>query len=177
MSYYVAIKPSLDARVDLRQSTGFLLAQPTGFTSAPEEDWHITLAFLGDVSADLVPAVMATMGDLVGLASVRPFTLELAGAGVFGDKVLWVGVDAEVEQLTALANSARLYLNANTDYPFYPHLTLGKSDGSVDLVPLVSKLASYRGPSWTAIRVYLMQSTDDGPEWSVDQAVASWPLA
>lgn len=177
MSYYVAIKPSLDAQVDLRQSTGFLLAQPTGFTSAPEEDWHITLAYLGDVPAELIPAMMNTVSSLTAMPQVRPFTLELAGAGTFEDRVLWVGVDAEVDQLIMLANSARLYLNANTDYPYYPHLTLGKSDGSVDLAPFVGKLASYRGPSWTAIRVYLMQSIDGGPEWSVDQVVASWPLA
>lgn len=177
MSYYVAIKPSLDAQVDLHQSTGFLREQPTGFTPAPGEDWHITLAFLGDVPAELIPAVMQTMGDLVGMAQVRPFSLELAGVGVFENKVLWVGVDADVDQLIALANSARLYLNANTDYPYHPHLTLGKSDGSVDLAPLMGKLAAYRGPSWTVSRVYLMHSTDDGPVWSVDQAVASWPLA
>lgn len=57
------------------------------------ENWHITLAFYGDIPQGAVPdltaALRAQMGDLA------PGEARLAGAGVFGGRTLWVGARDE----------------------------------------------------------------------------------
>ena len=68
---------------------------------------HVTLAFFGEVPEATVPALTAAVGDALAVAEVH---LRLTGAGTFpakGDpRVLWVGVDGDVEELAELAAAA-----------------------------------------------------------------------
>jgi 2'-5' RNA ligase len=96
------------------------------------ENIHLTLKFLGDVDAAMVPALQRAVADAcVGIA---PFTLRIAGAGAFPSthrpNVVWVGLSGEVERAALLAkkiDDACAALGfAREERPFSPHLTLGR---------------------------------------------------
>ncbi|MFK8911628.1 RNA 2',3'-cyclic phosphodiesterase, partial [Streptomyces sp. YS-3] len=71
---------------------------------AGRDDWHLTLAFLGEVEEDLLPE----LHDRLSRAAHRtpPFELRLHGGGRFGDKVLWAGVAGGIDTLRLLAERA-----------------------------------------------------------------------
>ncbi len=96
------------------------------------EGVHLTLKFLGDIDADRVPAVAEAMSQV----AVRhtPFGLTLGAPGVFPNanraRVLWIGVDGDLEPLRLLQAGAEDALTA-IGFPadrrgFNPHLTIGR---------------------------------------------------
>lgn len=103
--------------------------------------WHLTLAFLGEIS---VSSLKTVRRSLVAVAQSYPkFPIDLRGGGVFPlrgrAKVAWVGVDSaglvalHQAVLRALSTVAQLELESR---PFQPHLTLARmrspwKDGAV----------------------------------------------
>ena len=92
---------------------------------------HVTLAFFGAVPEATVPALTAAVGDALAVAEVH---LRLTGAGTFpakGDpRVLWVGVDGDVEELAELA-AAAAEAGRSVGVPierraYRPHVTVGR---------------------------------------------------
>ena len=61
------------------------------------EDWHVTLAFLGDVPGPVATGLAPALERAA--AGHRPFPLALAGAGAFPAaphaRVLWCGLDGD----------------------------------------------------------------------------------
>jgi 2'-5' RNA ligase len=156
---FVSISPPEDARVHLA-ATLLELAERV----VRPEQWHVTLAFLGEVPEDAVPAV----GDAVrkAAAGAKPLRLRLLGAGAFGREraAVWVGLAGDLGRLERLARVVRGALLAAgipaEDRPFTPHLTLARN---VDLrqpaaAAALARLDSYEGPEWTAEQVVLMGS-------------------
>lgn len=143
----------------------------------PTERWHLTLAFYGEVADRDVARV-----ERRGLrATKRAVALDLkfAGAGHFGDRVLWVGVGGDRDGLRALAGGL-----ATEGRPYRPHLTLARRArrGRDPLVPpgadpraAAAMLATYDGPGWRAGEVVLFRS-HLGPK-PTHEALARWPLA
>ena len=92
------------------------------------DGWHLTLAFLGTVRPDALPAIERS---LTATARGRaPFSVATGGVGAFPSphdmRVLWYGVDDSAGRLTALA----LDLAAALGLPpsaFRAHLTLARS--------------------------------------------------
>ena len=93
---------------------------------------HLTLKFLGDIDADRVPAVAEAMSRSAELHP--PFSLALGAPGVFPGpnrpRVLWLGVEGDLEQLGLLQASVEEALTAIGFPPdkrgFNPHLTIGR---------------------------------------------------
>lgn len=93
---------------------------------------HITLRFLGEVE----PASLDTLVERLApqYAQVSAFTVSFAGSGVFPargrPRVLWVGVDDGVEELTQCydiaAEGARDLKCQDEGSTFSPHVTLGR---------------------------------------------------
>ena len=86
----------------------------------PEENLHLTLAFIGDCP-NAEPAL-----DALSSVNFTPFELSLEGIGCFGD-LWWAGLK-DSAPLTALARRVRRALAAR-DIPFdrkrfSPHITL-----------------------------------------------------
>jgi 2'-5' RNA ligase len=157
------------------------------------ENWHITLAFYGDVGEGGVEVLVAQLADVA--ASGRPFDLALTGAGVFAHRTLWAGVGGEVEAVHALVDGCRdagEVIGARQDdrVRSRPHLTLGRvaqprggrrrrdlaAPDPGDL--LVHALAVYRGPRWPVTELVLAESLPGegragGPLY---RALATWPL-
>ncbi|MGW3915983.1 RNA 2',3'-cyclic phosphodiesterase [Streptomyces sp. NPDC005070] len=145
------------------------------------EDWHITLAFLGELP---VGTVALLRPPLAGLAAARrPPSLALRGSGDFDDRVLWSGIDGDLDELHALATDVRTTVRdcgiVFEERPFRPHLTLARArrgDRS-STGEIAQGLAGFTGREWPAERLHLVGSNvgrSSGPIHYRD--IASWPL-
>lgn len=149
----------------------------------PELKWtslssfHLTLAFLGWVDLDAIPAVDRATARAA--AASEPFAIRLTGeAGTFGSKVLWAGIE-ESTHLKALADGVRANLSAEgfpiESRPFHAHLTLAR--GRQDTRVRRELATSYDGPrhSWKVEQVVVMRSrlSRSGARYTVQSA---WPL-
>jgi RNA 2',3'-cyclic 3'-phosphodiesterase len=122
--------------------------------------WHLTLAFLGPVGADVVPGIAAAMSDAA--ARSGPMTLAGGGLGAFPSSarasVAWCGIVDGDGSLRRLARDLRAALGADEAQPFRPHVTIARASGPP--VDLRAFLAGNGGPSMTfrTDRVELMRS-------------------
>lgn len=149
-----------DALVEARET------EP-GLRWVPPERWHLTLAFYGDVAPPDLERLRRQVTRR--LAASAALELRLAGAGRFGDRVLWIGVDGDTKELAALGQ--KLVLD---DRPYRPHLTVARARQRADLRPAVERLRQYAGRHWTATEVELLES-HLGPRPTYD-TIDSWAL-
>lgn len=126
------------------------------------EDWHITLAFLGELPAETVPLLRPPLAGLA--AEHRPPRLALRGSGSFDDRVLWSGIDGDLDELHMLAADVRSAVKscgvAFEERPLRPHLTLARArrgDRS-SAVEIAAELAGFTGHRWPAERLHLVGS-------------------
>ncbi len=148
------------------------------------ETYHLTLKFLGEVRAELLPRIEGVLEEVA--KGTGPFTMEIEGFGAFPTirrpRVLWVGIDPS-PALRCLKQDLEWALSEHgferETRAFHPHLTLGRTtrEGGAGLFrgldDLVATL-SYRGE----VKVWkldLMQShlSPSGARYSV---VGSWRL-
>ena len=134
------------------------------------EGIHLTLKFLGEVSA----AKREAVENALAAAVVAPFALDvrLGSLGGFGGRqrlrVIWVGLEGDVEGLAELAALVEEALGPlgfpREGRPFAPHLTLARvpDDAGVQersrLADLLEAFPSPSLPSMTLTAVNLMQS-------------------
>ena len=143
MRLFVSVRPSAEAVAHLQAALRDLR------TSDPAQ-WHVTLAFLGEVPS----AEPLYDGVRAAAALHEPFALRLSGSGSFGRRATWAGVGGDVPALRSLAShvqdacrEAGVHLEART---YRPHLTVGRIDPRL--------LASYDGPSWQVTEIELVRS-------------------
>ncbi len=182
MRLFVAVSPSADALADL--ADGLAAAQTLDTTGALRwsrpDTWHLTLAFLGEVPDEGLPALRARLER----AGRRHAEHEVAfrGAGKFDGRVLWIGLDGARSELRALAQSvqaaARRTGIAGEDRPYRPHLTVARAATPSDLRPYVESLRDYSGPAWPVRSYALIRSQlGQGPGRSALHTVLeTWPL-
>jgi RNA 2',3'-cyclic 3'-phosphodiesterase len=145
------------------------------------EDWHITLAFLGELPAGTVPLLRPPLAELA--ADRRPLSLALRGSGNFDDRVLWSGIDGDLDELHMLAADVRAAVKscgvAFEERPLRPHLTLARArrgDRSTT-GEIAEGLAGFTGRRWHAERLHLVGSNvgrSRGPIHYRD--IEAWPL-
>ncbi|MBT2482409.1 RNA 2',3'-cyclic phosphodiesterase [Streptomyces sp. ISL-94] len=126
------------------------------------QDWHITLAFLGELPATTVPLLRPPLAELA--AARRPVELALRGGGHFDERVLWSGIDGDLAGLHLLATDVRAVVKecgiAFEDRPLRPHLTLarsGRNDPSC-VVTAATGLTAFTGRRWHSERLHLVGS-------------------
>ncbi|AUZ63096.1 TPA: RNA 2',3'-cyclic phosphodiesterase [Citrobacter amalonaticus] len=100
------------------------------------ENLHLTLAFLGDVSADKQQALIA----LAGRIRQPGFTLNLDDAGQWlRSRVVWLGTRQSPRGLLQLANMLRAQAARSGCYqspqPFHPHVTLLRDASHAVAIP------------------------------------------
>jgi 2'-5' RNA ligase len=132
-----------------------------GLRWVPADRRHVTLAFLGEVEPPALAALAARLGRVAGRHPA--LQLRFAGAGRFDSRVLWVGVEGDTEPLARLVGSvgaaARKAGVPVEERVHRPHVTLARSRTmSLDLRPLVARLADYVGPPWRAASFSLVRS-------------------
>lgn len=145
-------------------------ARSAGLRWVPPEQWHITLVFCGEVEERVVPELRTRLARAAGRTPA--LSLRLTGAGTFPRqaakaRVLWVGLDGEVRELSRLAErcaaAARRCGIAIEDRPFRPHLTLARARrDAVDAREELARLSSYAGTSWPVRNIRLVHSTLGG---------------
>ena len=146
------------------------------------EGWHLTLAFLGPVAVDRVPAVEETVGGAVAAAGVGPIGCRLGVPGRFGGRALWLGVeDDPAGAIAALGEAVQAALEAAPGLPVQrqpvrPHLTLARaSRRGARITEAVTAAVAPVTASWEADEVALVRShLGGGPARYAE--VASWPL-
>ncbi|MGN6335946.1 RNA 2',3'-cyclic phosphodiesterase [Mycobacterium sp.] len=176
MRLFVAVWPSAPAIAGLASAVAALHVDGVPPRWLPDNRWHVTLAFLGEVDEATVPRLRAGLSRAA--ARRAPTELQLTGAGRFGRSVLWVGVAGDVAPLTELATRAAAAARHTgieiEDRRFHPHLTVARGRPGADLRPWAKALASYVGPPWPMDRVSLARSTLGPPPAYTE--VQSWPI-
>ena len=167
---FIAVNLPAEVRTPLEtmlRRLKFPLAQ-AGITWANPAQIHLTLKFLGDISADSVGELTAAIRR--GVAGVGPFTLHSAGLGMFPDdrkpRVVWAGVRGELPVLARLQEQIERETQAwraAEHREFRPHLTLGRVRHirPAQAQILGAKVAEFRAADfgeWRVGQVDLMQS-------------------
>ncbi|MBI4570794.1 MAG: RNA 2',3'-cyclic phosphodiesterase [Chloroflexi bacterium] len=150
------------------------------------EGIHVTLKFLGEVEADRVDAICAALGP-----AVEPFSIRVrpAGLGGFPDasarlRVVWVGLEGDIDALAALAGRVDRALEPlgfpREARPFAAHLTLARvrDEASAEerrrLADLVAGQTPAPLPELLLTRLHLVRSVLQ-PDGAVYQRLASFP--
>ena len=180
MRLFVALTPPGEVVEELRASTAALHTLAPGLRWTRPEHWHVTLAFLGEVSDDVVAELTRRLDRVA--ARYPQLSLSLGGGGRFGQQVLWTRVHGDRDGLRRLAGSvqaaARRCRLSVAQRPYRPHLTLARAGAATDLRPLVERLTSWQGQPWVATRLDLVRSRlGAGPDGSaLHEAIAGWPF-
>jgi 2'-5' RNA ligase len=103
--------------------------------------YHVTLAFLGEQPESALPAL--SQADQAAAAEAPAGTLRLGAPSGFGQRggfrVLWVGLDGDIEALEAVHRSLLTALQAASirvePGSFSPHVTLARARAQVRSVP------------------------------------------
>ena len=97
-----------------------------------EENFHITMKFLGDTRTDELDAIREAIEAAIG--DLPPFAAEISGAGAFPNprrpRTVWVGITSGVDQLAEIAKRIESALETigfpKEDRPFKAHITIGR---------------------------------------------------
>ena len=180
MRLFVALAPPGEAVEELQGVTAGLPALAVGLRWTRPEQWHVTLAFLGEVDEDTANELTRRLSRVA--TRHPPLSLAFSGGGRFGPRVLWTAVQGDRDRLRRLADSVRAAARRShvqvEHRPYRPHLTLARANHGTDLRPLVARLAPWQGLPWVADRLYLVRSRlGAAPDGSaLHEPSASWPL-
>jgi 2'-5' RNA ligase len=195
---FVAIVPPPAALAELAAAVSPLRAARPELRWNGPDDWHLTLAFLGEVADRVLPDLSVR---LERAARRHPVTeLAVHGAGAFPRpsraSVLWAGIDQPGiaqpgngrlrkaqpgNRLAPLAASvAAAARRAGAPPPdegrrYRPHLTLARCREPADVTAVTAALADLRGRPWTAAEIRLIRSNLGGraPRY---EDLGRWPL-
>lgn len=134
---------------------------------------HLTLRFLGDVPEKRIDELKACMERTV--ANYSPFELTPKGLGAFPNlrrpRVFWAGIEDASRSLTGLQKRLQTELEqagfGREDYPFSPHITLGRvKDPSIRATQESLKQLEFSEKAFRVQEIVLMRS-DLRPEGSL----------
>jgi RNA 2',3'-cyclic 3'-phosphodiesterase len=119
---------------------------------------HITLAFLGDTSEEMIREISVMLRELC--SNFGKFVFTLSSLGVFKSlndpKVIWVGIE-DSEKLTDLFKLIKTGLDKlevpTEEREFKPHLTLGRIKWIKDKRPLQDLLKKYSDYKFQGVNV------------------------
>ncbi|MFH8469488.1 RNA 2',3'-cyclic phosphodiesterase [Streptomyces sp. NPDC017991] len=179
---FIALAPPDDAKNELAHALSPAYAACPGLRWNRIEDWHITLAFLGELP---VQAVQRLRSPLADLAAARPsLELTLLGGGHFDERVLWSGIEGDLDQLHELAEAVRARVRdcdiAFAERPLRPHLTLARARryDNTSVTAAAACLDGFTGRPWRTERLHLVGSTVSGhPGPRRYQDIDAWTLA
>jgi RNA 2',3'-cyclic 3'-phosphodiesterase len=151
---------------------------------AGEENWHITLAFLGEVPEYKTDELAERLERAA--RRQKPIDLQLIGSGAFPSvadaRVLYTRVRDEAAALPHLARTTRAAANRAgvpvAGRKFTPHVTLARVRRPMDVARWVRIFDGYQGLPWTAEGIELISSRlGQGPSHgSAYDTVGEWGL-
>jgi 2'-5' RNA ligase len=182
MRLFVALAPPAGVLDDLDAACAPLRLGREDLRWTSRELWHVTLAFLGEVSEESLDRLVPRLERAARRHLV--FGLSLAGAGAFPSQpranVLWSGLAGDQKALGELAMSvcagARRAGAPPPDARRYrPHVTLARCRMPADVRSIVGDLSGHQGPVWPVEEIYLIRSTLGGQQPRYE-AVGTWKL-
>ncbi|WP_439674091.1 RNA 2',3'-cyclic phosphodiesterase [Embleya sp. MST-111070] len=178
---FVALAPPDDAKDELARALRPVHAAHPRLRWNRIEDWHITLAFLGEVAVDVVEALRPPLAEVA--VAAEPLTLALHGAGQFDERVLWSDVRGDLDALHTLADAVRSVVAdcgiPLENRPLRAHLTLARArrDNLDGIAAAAAELADFAGRPWPARTLHLVASNQGrGPGPIHYRDVDAWPL-
>jgi 2'-5' RNA ligase len=182
MRLFVAIVPPAAVHREIAAALEPLRAARPGLRWTGPADWHLTLAFLGEVTEPVLAGLSVRLERAAGRHPAQ--RLAIRGAGAFPRAgratVLWAGVDADAGRLAALAASvAAGARRAGAPPPdegrrYRPHITLARCREPASVGDLTAALAGFASTSWVAGEIRLIRSNLRG-EPRYDE-LGRWPL-
>ncbi|MFD7097466.1 RNA 2',3'-cyclic phosphodiesterase [Streptomyces xanthophaeus] len=179
---FIALAPPDEAKEELARELRPAYEAYPGMRWNRIEDWHITLAFLGELPVATVPLLRPPLAELA--AARRPLELALGGGSHFGERVLWSGIEGDLEGLHRLAADVRTVVKecgiAFEDRPLRPHLTLARSrrNDPTSAVEAAAGLAAFTGRPWQTDRLHLVGSNfGRGPGPIRYRDIEAWKFA
>ena len=127
------------------------------------ESWHVSLAFMESAAPNAVDLFIERLGEGTLVVQVPP--LQVSGGGAFPvverATVLYASIPSS-DALTRLSERVRSAAAVTGCAPdgraFVPHLTLARSRRPIEATRWVRVLDTYRGPSWEATEVSVIES-------------------
>jgi 2'-5' RNA ligase len=178
MRLFVAVDIPAGARRALSDAVAPLRDRHDELRWTRPATWHLTLAFLGDLS--IGGRIRASTALRLATASARSCGITLSGRlgsfrGRYGDRVLWAAVEPVDSSLGMLVDCIRRELKAADvmfdDRPFRAHLTLARGR-------VLPRARALTGPGlpceWEVPDVALMASRSG--QTRQYRTVATWPL-
>lgn len=169
---FIAIYPPPAAVADLAAVVSqlpFTRPHPAGLSlrPVPPDQWHLTVAFLGELDADQTAAAIAAMTAAAAGTTTAP-RLQLAGGGRFENgraAAVWAGLRGDLDGLHGVADRLRAALSGGQvpfdARPYQPHLTLARPGDRLtpaERDEIMTSLGAYAGPVWPAPGLVLMRS-------------------
>ncbi|WP_234018115.1 RNA 2',3'-cyclic phosphodiesterase [Streptomyces sp. ATexAB-D23] len=178
---FIALAPPDPAKEELAQELRPLYGTHPHVRWNRVEDWHITLAFLGELPVRTVPLLRPPLADLA--AAHRSPRLSLHGGGTFDERVAWSGIAGDLDALHLLAAGVRSVVKdcgvTLEDRPLRPHLTLARvrRGDHTSASEIAARLDGFRGHTWHAERLHLVGgNAGRGQEQIRYRDMAAWPL-
>ncbi|WP_405773892.1 RNA 2',3'-cyclic phosphodiesterase [Streptomyces sp. NBC_00859] len=162
---FIALAPPDQAKEELARELRLVQGTHPHLRWNRIEDWHITLAFLGEQPTGTVPLLQSALSGLA--AAGRPLCLALRGGGTFDGRVVWSGIGGDVDELHMLAADVRAAVKdcgvAFEGRPLRPHLTLARArrGDQSSAGEIAEGLARFTGRPWTAGRLHLVAGSGD----------------
>ena len=149
------------------------------------ENVHLTLKFLGNVSAPRLAEVKSSLKQL----TFPSFTAEIKGAGAFPNlkhmNVIWVGVNEGWTQVEQIYEQVEKLLSGvgfrRENRPFSPHITIARVRSGRkrdEISNFLQHLSDESFGTITVDKVRLKQSilSSSGPRYSTLLEISSQPL-
>lgn len=185
MRLFVALAPPAAVLDDLDVACAPLRPRRDDLRWTNRTAWHITLAFLGEVTELSLTRLLPRLERAARRHSA--VSLGLAGAGAFPKparaNVLWTGLTGDRRGLAELAASVAAAARRAGAVPpdagrrFQPHLTLARCRAPADVRSIVASLEAYQGPGWVSEEIYLIRSMlggeRPGPRY---ETLGTWKL-
>ena len=138
----------------------------------PQENLHLTLNFVGDISDREVPEFCRDAQEFI--SQFRSFGLVLGGLGGFPNleqpQTLWVGATEGCEEMAAISREITKFLRdwslGKSRFDFAPHMTIGRikkgANCPQELSALIHRFRNHDAGSCYVDQVKICSSTFEG---------------
>ncbi len=146
---FIAVEISAAVRAKAEELIGLLRDSRADVKWVEPHNLHLTLQFLGDVPENQIAEVCKAVEH--GASAVKPFTLEIRGAGAFPNlgkpRTIWLGAKEGAERMADLHDNIALMLAdlgfRDEERRYQAHLTIGRVKSMKNVSPLGSLLRQH----------------------------------